>query len=152
MKSVSKHIFQLLFVLFILFFAGCTAIPEPITPEEQQTVSLTRLKDQAAGSDPIEPFNRTMFAITDFGMTWIADPLGRVYCTILPRPVIKCIDNACHNLEYPGRAVSCLLRAEWNGALDETIRFFFNTIVGIAGLWCISLLFRQRVPADQERS
>ena len=135
MKSHIKDCCVLLLMLFLALCSGCTVTSEAITPEEQQTLSLTRLKDQVAGNDPCEPFNRTMFAITDFGMTWIADPLGRIYCTILPRPVIKCIDNACHNLEDPGRAVSCLLRAEWNGALDETIRFFFNTIVGIAGLF-----------------
>ena len=135
MKSPAKICGELFLVLLIALCAGCAVTPEPITPEEQQTLSLTRLKDQAAGSDPCEPFNRTMFAITDFGMTWIADPLSRVYCTILPRPAIECIDNACLNLEYPARAVSCLLRAEWRGALDETIRFFFNTIVGIAGFF-----------------
>jgi ABC-type transporter lipoprotein component MlaA/pimeloyl-ACP methyl ester carboxylesterase len=135
MKSTLKFCCRLALVLFISLCAGCTAIPEPVTPQEQETLSLTRIKDQVAGSDPCEPFNRAMFAVTDFGMTWIADPLGRIYCTILPRPVIECIDSACHNLEYPGRAVSCLLRAEWKGALDETIRFLFNTVVGIAGFF-----------------
>ncbi len=135
MKSPLKICCKLILMLFLALCTGCAVTPEAITPEEEQTLSLTRLKDQTAGSDPCEPFNRTMFAITDFGMTWIADPLSRVYCTILPRPVIECIDNACLNLEYPARAVSCLLRAEWRGALDETIRFFFNTIVGIAGFF-----------------
>ena len=70
MKSTLRYCCQLLAVLFIAICAGCTAIPEPVTPEEQETLSLTRLKDQVAGSDPCEPFNRTMFAITDFGMTF----------------------------------------------------------------------------------
>ena len=38
------------------------------------------------------------------------------------------------------------------GGQTATISRVIYTVVGIAGLWCISLLFRQRVPADQERS
>ena len=130
-----KKIFLLAIAAVSVFLGGCRTVVEEITPDERKTVSLSRLETDLAGPDPIEPFNRTMFAVTDFCMNYIADPIGRVYCTILPRPVIECIDNACVNLEFPARAVSCLLRAEWGGALDETIRFLFNTVVGIGGLF-----------------
>lgn len=131
----STKFLLLLAASLMLLFTGCTVVQENITPEEQSTISLSRIQNTYAGADPIEPFNRSMFAVTDFCMSYILDPLGRVYCTILPRPVIECIDNACINLEFPARAVSCLLRAEWGGALDETVRFFVNTIVGIAGFF-----------------
>ena len=130
-----RFLIVILSAVFIAVSGGCTVVQEEITPEERTTISLSRIQNQYAGADPIEPFNRGMFAVTDFCMNYIADPIGRVYCTILPRPVIECIDNACDNLEFPARAVSCLLRAEWGGALDETVRFFVNTIVGIAGFF-----------------
>ena len=38
------------------------------------------------------------------------------------------------------------------GGQTAVVSRVIYTIVGIAGLWCISLLFRQRVPADQEHS
>ena len=135
MECKGKKLFILTALLAAIFTFGCRVVPEEITPSERETISLSRLESELAGNDPIEPFNRSMFAVTDFCMNYIADPIGRVYCTIIPRPVIECIDNACTNLEFPARAVSCLLRAEWGGALDETIRFFFNTIVGIGGLF-----------------
>ena len=135
MECKGKKLFILTALLAAVFTFGCRVVPEEITPSERETVSLSRLESELAGNDPIEPFNRSMFAVTDFCMNYIADPIGRVYCTIIPRPVIECIDNACTNLEFPARAVSCLLRAEWGGALDETIRFFFNTIVGIGGFF-----------------
>ena len=109
-----------------------TAVPEedscgPWTP--------SRLENELAGEDPLEGFNRAMFACTDFVMEYVADPVGRVYTSILPRPVIEKINNLCVNLEFPARAFSCLLRAEWGGAGDETARFLINTTMGIAGLF-----------------
>ena len=79
-----------------------------------------------------------MFAVTDFCMDYIVDFIGRIYCTILPRPVIDAIDNVCVNLEFPARLVSCLLSAEWRGAGDETVRFFANSIIGIGGIFDVA--------------
>ena len=135
MKFKRKNLILFLFSALIAVLCGCTVIQEEITPEERTTISLSRIQNQYAGADPIEPFNRSMFAVTDFCMNYIADPIGRIYCTILPRPVIECIDNACLNLEFPARAVSSLLRAEWRGALDETLRFLINSTIGIAGFF-----------------
>lgn len=118
--------------LFLL--AGCaTTEPEPVPEKGPWTPS--ELMQVVAGNDPIEGFNRSMFAVTHFGMDYVVDPLGRFYTSLLPRPVIEKIDNLCRNLEFPGRAVSCLGRAEFGGAWDELCRFLINTTVGIAGLF-----------------
>ena len=118
--------------------AGC-AVPLSDRPGDPgATVNLSRLENELGGEDPIEGANRVMFAVTDFCMEYIADPLGRIYCTILPRPVIDAIDNVCVNLEYPGRAVSCLLSAEWRGAGDETVRFLANSTIGLAGIFDVA--------------
>lgn len=123
-----------LFVLF-LFLAGGCAVTNP-DPEPHGTPwTASELENVLAGDDPIEGFNRSMFACTDFVMNYFVDPLGRVYTSILPRPAIEKFDNLCVNLEFPARAFSCLARAEWEGAGDETMRFFINTTIGIAGLF-----------------
>ena len=70
-----------------------------------------------------------MFAVTDFGMNYVVDPLGRVYTSILPRPAIEKFNNLCVNLEFPTRAFSCLLRAEFKGSWDELCRFLINTTI-----------------------
>lgn len=100
------------------------------TPSEVETM--------LGGDDPMEGFNRSMFACTDFAMNYIADPLGRVYTTIFPRFFIEHFHNVCVNLEYPARVMSCLLQAEWRAAGDETIRFFANTTLGIAGIFDVA--------------
>ena len=130
--SKYRKITTLLFVIGIMIgLTACTTIQ--VDPGENGW-SLSELETAAAGNDPIEPFNRTMFVITDFSMNYIIAPLGRIYTTILPRPVIEKFDNLCVNLEYPDRLFSSLLMAEWRGAGDETLRFLINTTLGIAGL------------------
>lgn len=118
--------------------AGCaTPLPEtPGTPES--AINLSELENDLGGTDPIESANRVMFAVTDFCMDYIVDFIGRIYCTILPRPVIDAVDNVCVNLEFPARAVSCLLSAEWRGAGDETVRFLANSTIGIGGIFDVA--------------
>ena len=107
------------------------AHPEPWTPSEIENV--------LGGEDPMEGFNRSMFSCTDFLMCYVADPLGRVYTTIFPRPFIKHFNNVCENLEYPARLISSLLQAEWKVAGTETIRFFANSTLGIIGIFDVAM-------------
>lgn len=97
--------------------------------------TLSELENRAAGSDPIEPFNRAMFSVQHVLMEYPVDWIGRVYTSILPRPVIKCVNNLCLNLEFPARFISALLRAEWRGSGHEFLRFLANSTLGIAGLF-----------------
>ena len=120
-------------MLALILFAGCASTPEPAPAEGPWTPS--ELSFALSGNDPVEGFNRSMFAVTDFGMEYVVDPLGRVYTSILPRPAIEKFNNLCVNLEFPARAFSCLGRAEFGGAWDELCRFLINTTVGIAGLF-----------------
>ena len=43
------------------------------------------------------------------------------------------------------------LVAYFCGGQTAVISRVIYTVVGIAGLWCISLLFRQRVPAEEKQ-
>ncbi len=97
--------------------------------------SPEELLNACAGKDSIEGFNRSMFACTDVLVNYVGRPIGWIWTTILPSPVIKCIDNACTNLEYPGRLVASLGGAEWKVAGVDTLRFLTNTTIGIAGLF-----------------
>ena len=110
--------------------------PEESAPPAHEGIwTPSELENTLGGADPIEGFNRAMFSCTDFIMNYFVDPVGRVYTSILPRPVIEKFNNLCVNLEFPTRAFSCLFRAEWQGAGDETARFLINTTLGIAGLF-----------------
>jgi len=85
--------------------------------------------------DPIEPFNRAMWAFNVGLMTDVIKPTSRVYRFVIVKPVRTSIDNFGKNLTYPGRLINNLLQGKWSGARDESYRFAVNTTVGIAGLF-----------------
>ena len=73
MKLLSMRLIAPLAALLIA--AGCATGPEP-PPAAPWTPS--ELVFELSGRDPIEGFNRSMFAVTVFGMNFVVDPLGRV--------------------------------------------------------------------------
>src|SRR4051812_36830090 len=53
--------------------------------------------------DPIEPFNRAMWAFNKGLMTGIIKPTSRVYRFVVVKPIRSGIGNFGKNLTYPGR-------------------------------------------------
>ncbi len=85
--------------------------------------------------DPIEPFNRVMWAFNKGLMTGVIKPTSRVYRFVIVKPVRTSISNFGRNLTYPGRLINNLLQGKWHGARDESYRFAVNTTVGVAGFF-----------------
>jgi len=139
--------FSLLFSVFLFPSAGLLLAAETETavreerleaeacPEEKGPWTPARLEHALGGEDPLGGYDRAAFAITDYGTRYVVRPLGTVWSTILPRPVLQIIDNVCHNVAYPRHVITCLGSAEWIGAWDETVRFFVNSTLGIGGMF-----------------
>jgi ABC-type transporter lipoprotein component MlaA len=88
--------------------------------------------------DPIEPLNRVMWAFNKGLMTGVIKPTSRVYRLVVVKPARTGIGNFGKNLTYPGRLINNLLQGKWNGARDESYRFFCNTTVGVAGIFDVA--------------
>ena len=100
----------------------------PIEIPKEKEWSALRVGNEIAGEDSWQGFNRAMFGIQDVIMDYVAAPINHVYCSVLPKPVIRGVDNAIDNSEYPIRFVATLLRGEGGCAWDETKRFAANTL------------------------
>jgi ABC-type transporter lipoprotein component MlaA/pimeloyl-ACP methyl ester carboxylesterase len=98
--------------------------------------------------DPIEPFNRAMYALDKGVMIGVVKPTARLYRTIVIKPVRTGINNFSQNIRYPGRLVNNLLEAKWAGARDETKRFFCNTFVGAAGF--VDVASKWKIPKSEK--
>jgi ABC-type transporter lipoprotein component MlaA len=88
--------------------------------------------------DPIEPFNRVMWAFNQGLMTHFVKPTSRVYRFVVIKPIRMGIGNFGKNLTYPGRLINNLLQGKWDGACDESYRFVCNTTVGVAGFFDVA--------------
>lgn len=122
--------------LILALLAGCQAVhPIPDQPPAERTWTPADYTTTFGDADPLEGFNRSMFAVNEFGMLYIVRPIGWMWGSILPRPVITGINNASENLTFPARMFACLCQAKWNGAGVETLRFLTNTTIGVAGVY-----------------
>jgi len=125
--------------LFALAAAACAcAFPATVENDPPQTNdvwSVRRFQREFCGEDSWEPFNRTMFCIFDVGMEYVVDPFCYLYSSIVPKPLIKGIDNLCDNLEEPNRIFANLFMGEWRPAWEATERFAINSTVGLGGLF-----------------
>ncbi len=84
--------------------------------------------------DPLEPFNRVMFQFNDVTYTYVFNPVAEGYAYIVPYDIRGIVGNFFRNLEEPARFVNCLLQGRVSDAGTVLVRFFVNTLGGVAGL------------------
>jgi phospholipid-binding lipoprotein MlaA len=99
--------------------------------------------------DPMEPFNRGVFAFNDGVDRAVLKPVATAYRQVLPQPVRSGVGNFFANLEDAWSAANSLLQFKAQGAADNALRFGVNTFFGFAGLIDIaSDLGIERHPED----
>lgn len=136
--SFLRYTTGLLLLSALIFITSCRAVPDMTEGKEKQTNVMwtaSEISQELNGSDPIEPFNRSMAACTYFLMHYLVRPVGYIYGSILPLEVIKRIDYASDNLAFPVRMFSCFLQGQYKGGGVEFLRFMTNSTIGIAGFF-----------------
>ncbi len=88
----------------------------------------------AGPSDPLEPFNRAMYAFNDVVDRALIKPLAIGYRHIIPNPVRRSVGNFFSNLRAPTIFVNDLLQGKPERARQTFGRFLLNSTVGIFGL------------------
>jgi phospholipid-binding lipoprotein MlaA len=90
--------------------------------------------DMKVVSDPLEGWNRKIFAINDDFFVWVVKPALKGYKAVVPEPVRVGMRNSFDNLGMPARGINCLLQGKGKAAETEFHRFLINTTVGILGV------------------
>jgi phospholipid-binding lipoprotein MlaA len=109
-----------------LLLTGCA------TPPPEKDAEATA--EFRALNDPIEPFNRGVFAFNQGVDALLLKPTAEFYLLIPPPPVRDGVSNFVANLQTPVILINDLLQAEWQRAGVTFSRFIVNTIVGFGGL------------------
>lgn len=84
-------------------------------------------------SDPLEGWNRRVFAFNDWTYTRVLTPATKAYETVVRPPVNRAIGNFYDNVRYPVRLLSSLLQGKFSRADLETRKFVVNTLGGLGG-------------------
>ncbi len=89
-------------------------------------------------ADPFEPANRAIFAFNSGVDRVVIEPASEVYGAVVPRFGRNRIRDFVDNLKTPVWFVNEVLQGDFAGAGRQATRFFFNSTLGVAGLYDIA--------------
>lgn len=98
--------------------------------------------------DPLEGYNRAMFAVNDAVDKALFKPVAQVYQKALPDPVIASVGYFFSNLNDVVVLVNDLLQFKLHQAAKDSSRLVFNTTFGIGGLFDVAT--RMELPKNRE--
>jgi phospholipid-binding lipoprotein MlaA len=85
-------------------------------------------------TDPLEPFNRQMFAINEGVDKAVLKPVAEGYRAVTPQPVRAGVSNFFNNLDDLWSSVNGVLQLRPGVAVDNFMRFSVNTFFGLGGV------------------
>ncbi len=112
-----------------------TAAPQPVSvdaPGNAGPAGITTI------NDPLETFNRGVFAFNDVLDRFLIRPIAFGYGYVTPDPVKQSVRNFFSNLRGPIRFANDVLQLDDRGALTTGGRFVVNSTVGILGFFDVA--------------
>ncbi|MGB1851234.1 MAG: MlaA family lipoprotein, partial [Candidatus Micropelagos thuwalensis] len=85
-------------------------------------------------SDPLESFNRSMFAVNQGLDKAILKPTAQVY-GFLPQPVKTGVGNVLSNLSLPVTFINQTLQGNIDSAGNTLVRFSVNSTIGLIDIF-----------------
>ena len=88
--------------------------------------------------DPLEGFNRGVFAFNEAADKVVIKPLAQGYDTVVPLPGKVVVSNFFSNVGDPWIALNNLLQGKPRDALSDIGRFLINSTIGILGTFDVA--------------
>lgn len=93
---------------------------------------------QAANIDPLEGFNRRVFAFNEMVDDMLMRPVAKGYQAVMPDFAETGVRNFFNNLFYPAVVINQILQGKFLFAIQDATRFVVNSTFGIGGLFDIA--------------
>lgn len=161
---MAREKLRLAFCLFAVLAAGLFCFAEPVAAQSMGIVPDARDKNGSAPEnqesegefdqfeafedfeefdqpgqkkvyDPLSGYNRAMTTFNDKFYFWVLKPAATGYAWVAPQPVRTSVHRFFRHWGYPVRVINNLLQLKGEPAADETIRFAFNSTVGLLGFF-----------------
>jgi phospholipid-binding lipoprotein MlaA len=123
LKWITRFLFRTLPALCLLLCSACATVK---TPDP---------------NDPLESYNRAMFAFNDTLDKYALKPVARGYKAVTPDIVDKGVTNFFSNIDDVVVLVNDILQLKIKQAVSDTTRIVFNTFIGLGGLIDVSTKF-----------
>lgn len=96
---------------------------------------LTACSTARHPSDPIEPFNRAVFAFNETVDRNVLKPVAKGYDKVVPSPLKRMVNNFFSNLNDIVVTFNDLLQFKFRQAASDGSRVIFNSTFGLLGLF-----------------
>jgi phospholipid-binding lipoprotein MlaA len=117
--SGARSLFGYILMLFAVFLMGC-ASTQPVR--------------SANPTDPLESFNRSMFAFNEGVDQAVLKPVAQGYRAVTPQPVRQGVTNFFDNLEDMWSTINSALQLRPKNTLENAMRVAVNTVFGLGGV------------------
>ena len=117
-------------LLALPLLANCATRPDPTDPDAVAEFKQT--------NDPIEPFNRSMYAVHQGIDRFVLRPVAVAYRDVVPQPLRTGIRNVLGNLRTPVILANDMLQGEPRRAGDTLGRFVINSTLGLGGIFDVA--------------
>lgn len=97
-----------------------------------------KVRRHHAKGDPLEGFNRVMFAVHQFLDRLLFRPAAIAYKTVVPKPLRRGISHIFTNLEEPVVFVNDVLQLRPKKAAETMARFIINSSAGVGGIFDVA--------------
>jgi len=91
-------------------------------------------EERLAAQDPLEGFNRGVWAFNDTADAVLLKPTSTVYRTVTPKPARRGLSRLLSNLSEPFSAINNVLQGKPDRAGRNLERFVINSTIGVGGL------------------
>ena len=83
--------------------------------------------------DPMEGYNRAIFAFNETADEYVAEPVAKAYVAVTPEPVVKGINNFFNNIRDFITFINDILQFKGEHAINDGGRVVVNTTIGLLG-------------------
>jgi len=123
--SQSRHLAAFVALILLLSLAGCAT-----SPDNHET------------RDPLERYNRVMYAFNEKVDTYALKPLAKGYQAVTPAFVDRGVTNFFNNLDDVTNLINNLLQLKPAAALSDLGRITINSSLGLFGLVDVATAFQ----------
>jgi phospholipid-binding lipoprotein MlaA len=89
-------------------------------------------------ADPLQNFNRKVYAFNDVADKVVLKPVAKAYLKVVPSPARTGIGHFFDNLGEPLNVLNNLLQGKFDRALHSTYRFTVNSTLGLFGFFDVA--------------
>ena len=107
-----KKLHSYLFIILFGLLTGCATVDD---------------------KDPMEGYNRAIFAFNETADEYVAEPVAKAYVAVTPEPVVKGINNFFNNIRDFITFINDILQLKGEHAINDGGRVVVNTTIGLLG-------------------